>query len=196
MKSLKHTSKFLNLLYAVCGIALLSSCGGGSSEYQDPTGSELTSAVAVLNPTDGSNTRGVVYFNTMEDGKVRVVADISGLTPNSYHGFHIHEYGDLSAADGTSAGGHYNPEGHEHGAPGIGNHHAGDLGNVEADAMGNARKEMTVDFITVNGSDNPILGRGIILHAGEDDLVSQPTGAAGARIAQGVIGVANPETAP
>jgi Cu-Zn family superoxide dismutase len=172
-------------------LLLLTACGNGADEQ---TASGISSAVAVLTPTEGSSAQGTVFFESVEGGAVRIVAEISGLTPNSFHGFHIHEYGDLTAADGTSTGGHYNPQGHKHGTPGMGEHHAGDLGNVGADAQGNARKEMTVDFISINGSVNPVLGRGIILHAGEDDLVSQPTGAAGSRIASGVIGVANPET--
>jgi len=195
MKSLLQPSRNVTFLYAVCAAVLLSSCGGGNHDHEHMGHhSSITSAVAVLHPTSGNSASGTVTFNATQDGKVKIVADISGLKPNSYHGFHIHQYGDCTASDGTSAGGHYSPNDHQHGAPGVGEHHAGDLGNVESDANGNARKEMTVEFITINGMQNPILGRGVILHAGEDDLVSQPTGAAGARIACGVIGVANPET--
>ena len=193
MKSLNHFSKHLLLCGALSAAIFLTSCGGDDHEHEMP---ELTSAVAVLYPTEGNTASGTVTFTLTESGKVDVVAEISGLSPNSYHGFHIHQYGDLTASDGTATGGHYNPEDHEHGAPGMGHHHAGDFGNVQSDAQGNGRKEMTVEFISINGDHNPILGRGIILHAGEDDLVSQPTGAAGARIAQGVIGVAHPETSP
>jgi len=197
MKTTKTAKSIFVLFSVLSSLFILSSCGGDTYDPQDMVrDSEVTSAVAVLIPTAGSDASGTVYFNTTQGGKIRMVAELSGLSPNSFHGFHIHEYGDTTAPDGTAAGGHYNPEGHEHGAPGMGDHHAGDFGNVESDAMGNARKEMTVDFITIDGSENPILGRGLILHAGEDDLVSQPTGAAGARIAQGVIGVAHPETSP
>jgi Cu-Zn family superoxide dismutase len=181
-----------SLLAGILGFSLLLTSCGGRDEGQPNSG--IASAVAVLSPTDGHSASGTVTFTAREDGQVDIVAELTGLKPNSFHGFHIHEYGDVTAPDGTSAGGHYAPRGHKHGTPGMGEHHAGDLGNVASDASGNARKEMTVDFISIDGPEAPILGRGVILHAGEDDLVSQPTGAAGARIASGVIGVANPET--
>lgn len=185
------SSLSLSLLAGMLGLSLLlASCGG----EPDQPNAGISSAVAVLAPTEGHSASGTVTFTARTDGKVDVVAEITGLKPNSFHGFHIHEYGDVTAPDGTSAGGHYSPRGHKHGTPGMGEHHAGDLGNVGSDANGNARKEMTVDFLSIDGPEAPILGRGVILHAGEDDLVSQPTGAAGARIASGVIGVANPET--
>jgi Cu-Zn family superoxide dismutase len=72
------------------------------------------------------------------------------------------------------------------------NRHAGDLGNVQADDQGKAHYEITVTNISIMGAKNPILGRGLIIHAKVDDG-SQPVGNAGARIACGVIGVANPK---
>jgi len=90
-----------------------------------------------------------------------------------------------------SAGGHYNPEGHQHGLPDSENRHAGDLGNVQADSEGKAHYEITVSNISIQGPRNPILGRAVIVHAKPDDG-GQPVGNAGARIACGVIGVANP----
>lgn len=152
----------------------------------------ISQAVSVLYPTQGNTTKGVVRFSQVEDG-VKVVADIEGLTPNSKHGFHIHEYGDCRSPDGTAAGGHYNPQGHQHGLLDTAPRHAGDLGNVEADAQGHAHYEITVDNISVCGPLNPILGRGVIVHANPDDG-SQPTGNAGGRIAHGVIGIANPQS--
>mgnify|MGYP006279601025 CR=1 FL=1 len=152
-------------------------------------------AVAVLHPTKGNAVRGTVYFADLGD-RVRILIDLKGLEPNSTHGFHIHQYGDCTASDATSAGGHYAPQGHKHGGPGDPEHHAGDLGNIQADANGMVKHEMTVDFVTIAGEHNPVLGRAVIVHAKPDDLESQPTGAAGARMACGVIGIANPEYAP
>jgi Cu-Zn family superoxide dismutase len=146
-------------------------------------------AVAVIHPTKGNKVYGIVRFAPTEGG-VRVTADLHGLPPNSTHGFHIHEYGDCSAPDASSAGGHYNPEHHEHAGPKVEMRHAGDLGNIKADANGDAHLDLTVDNITVDGSKNPILGRAVIVHQKADDLKSQPTGDAGARIACGVIGLA------
>jgi len=146
-------------------------------------------AVVVLSPTAGSETQGMVTFTQTETG-VLVVADIVGLEPGA-HGFHIHEFGDCSAADGTSAGGHFNPEGTEHAAPTDSHRHVGDLGNVTADEDGTAHYEYTDSHLAFSGP-NSIIGRGVIVHAGEDDLTTQPTGAAGARIACGVVGIARP----
>ena len=150
----------------------------------------VTQAVAVLHPTAGQQCHGVVHFSESGDS-VKVVADLEGLTPNQKHAFHIHQYGDCSAPDATSAGGHYNPEGHQHGLPDSENRHAGDLGNVQADGQGKAHYEITVQNISIMGAKNPILGRGVIVHAKVDDG-GQPVGNAGSRIACGVIGVANP----
>ncbi|HWV99949.1 MAG TPA: superoxide dismutase family protein [Candidatus Acidoferrum sp.] len=148
----------------------------------------VINAVAVLHSTAGQQCRGIVRF-TQEGDSVKVVADIEGLTPGQKHAFHIHQYGDCSASDGMSAGGHYNPEGHQHGLPDSDNRHAGDLGNVQADDQGKAHYEITVSNISIMGSRNPIIGRGVIVHAKVDDG-GQPVGNAGGRIACGVIGVA------
>ncbi|RKD91080.1 superoxide dismutase family protein [Mangrovibacterium diazotrophicum] len=152
-----------------------------------PADNGVEKAICVLQPTEGNTVSGTVTF-TKTDGGVVVKAEVSGLTPGK-HGFHIHQFGDLTAPDGTSAGGHFNPEGHDHGAPTGEMRHVGDLGNLEANAEGVAIYEVTYPSMTFAGPES-ILGRGIIVHADEDDLVSQPTGAAGARVAIGVIGVA------
>jgi superoxide dismutase, Cu-Zn family len=145
-----------------------------------------TYAVVVLSPTAGSEAQGAVTFTQIESG-ILVVADIVGLEPGS-HGFHIHEFGDCSAADGTSAGGHFNPDGTEHGAPSDSHRHVGDLGNITAGEAGTVHYEFTDTHISFSGS-HSIIGRGVIVHAGEDDLTTQPTGAAGGRVACGVVGV-------
>jgi Cu-Zn family superoxide dismutase len=160
---------------------------------QSSTAAESTSieqAVAVMHPTTGNQCRGVVHFS-QEGDALTVVADLEGLNPGQKHAFHIHEFGDCTAPDGTSAGGHYNPEGHQHGVPEATNRHAGDLGNVQANSSGTAHYKITVTNLSIQGSKNPILGRAVIVHAKPDDG-SQPVGGAGARIACGVIGLANP----
>ena len=148
---------------------------------------KIEKAICVLQPTKGNNVTGTITF-TQTSGGIKVVAHVEGLTPGK-HGFHIHQYGDISAPDGTSAGGHFNPENVNHGAPGDKIRHVGDLGNLEAGADGKAHLEYTDTVISMSGT-HSIIGRGIIVHAGEDDLKSQPTGAAGARVACGVIGIA------
>ena len=150
----------------------------------------IKQAVAVLHPTAGNKAHGTVTF-TQDGDKVKVTAHLEGLNPGQKHAFHVHQFGDCSSPDGMSAGGHYNPEGHQHGLPEKEMRHAGDLGNVQADNDGKAHYEITVDNISVAGVKNPIIGRGVIVHAKVDDG-GQPVGNAGARIACGVIGVANP----
>ena len=148
-------------------------------------------AVAVLHSTAGNKCRGTVRF-TQDGSAVKVAADIEGLNPGQKHAFHIHQYGDCSAPAGGSAGGHYNPEGHPHGLPDSEKRHAGDLGNLQADSNGKVHYEITVKNVTIAGTKNPIIGRGVIVHASVDDG-SQPVGNAGGRIACGVIGVAPTE---
>jgi Cu-Zn family superoxide dismutase len=152
--------------------------------------SEPTKAIAVLHSASGSSVSGTVTF-TQSGDSVKVVADVSGLTPGK-HGFHIHEFGDCSAADAASAGGHFNPAHHQHGGPESAERHVGDLGNLEADASGKAHLEVTDKNLKFSG-DTSILGLAVIVHAKEDDLKSQPVGNAGGRVACGVIGVAKPQ---
>jgi Cu-Zn family superoxide dismutase len=146
-------------------------------------------AAAVLYPTTGNQAHGSVTFIKVRNG-VKVIADINGLSPGE-HGFHIHEFGDCTAFDGKSAGGHFNPDGTPHGAPTAPakNRHVGDLGNITAINSGKAHLELVDSLLAFDG-EHSIIGRGVIVHAKKDDLTSQPTGAAGSRVACGVIGIA------
>jgi Cu-Zn family superoxide dismutase len=152
----------------------------------------VTKAVAKVGPSKSATTQptnndvtGTVTF-TLDGDQMKFVADIDGLAPNTKHGFHIHEKGDLSDKDLKSAGGHFNPTKEKHGGPTSEHHHAGDLGNLESDANGHAHLEGTVMHVTFSG-DTSILNRSVIIHAKADDLTSQPAGDSGARIAGGVI---------
>ena len=158
---------------------------GAHHEHADAAGS----LVAVMTPTAGNEARGTVTFAAAGHGVV-CTATISGLTPGD-HAIHIHEFGDIRLDNGKACGGHYNPEGHDHALPTSGMRHAGDLGNLTADAAGNASYTIALDNVTIDGDHNPIVGRSIIIHVGPDDG-GQPTGNAGARVAQGVIGYAKP----
>lgn len=145
--------------------------------------------IAIIRPTEhASKLKGVVRF-VEEDGAVRVTAQIEGLKPGGKHGFHVHEFGDASAPDATSAGDHFNPEGHQHDLPPQSRRHAGDLGNLEADERGRADYEMVVENMSLTGGAAAILGRAVIVHAEPDDG-GQPSGNAGDRIGIGVIGIA------
>ena len=156
---------------------------------QGPRTFEVTKGIVVLHATAGHAVGGTATFTSSGDA-VKVVADVTGLEPNTTHGFHIHEFGDCSAADAGSAGDHFSPKPAEHGGPDTPVHHAGDLGNVRADAQGKAHIELTVKDITLSRGDAMILGRSVIVHEKADDLRTPPSGNAGARLACGVIGVA------
>jgi superoxide dismutase, Cu-Zn family len=144
-------------------------------------------AVCVLYPTQGNKVQGTIWFILTDKG-VRVVADIQGLQEGK-HGFHIHEFGDCSSPDASSAGGHFNPAGKQHGGPMDMNRHLGDMGNLEADARGNAHLEYVDPEIILSGP-NSIIGRAVVVHKETDDLKSQPAGNSGPRVACGVIGLA------
>ncbi len=158
------------------------------AHQQDVVAGDVNEAICVLHPTEGNDVTGTVTFTKSGNG-VRVVAEVEGLTPGK-HGFHVHEYGDCSAPDATSAGGHFNPEGVEHAGPEDDVRHVGDMGNLEAGDDGTARLEYTDDKISLTG-EHGIIGRAVIVHADEDDLTSQPTGDAGARVACGIVGISN-----
>lgn len=170
-------------------IALSSHAAHHEKDEHKKKGMGTSKAICVLSATAGNKVSGVITFTRTKEGTL-IEAEISGLEANSKHGFHIHQYGDISSSDGKSTGGHYNPEGHDHSGPDSDKRHIGDLGNLEADENGVAKYKRLDKVVKLRGK-NGIIGRGITVHAGTDDLKSQPTGAAGARIAVGVIGVAN-----
>ena len=145
---------------------------------------EVSEPSAVLNPTAGNSVNGQVVFTPLARG-VRVLAQVNGL-PEGTHGFHIHETGDCSASDASSAGGHYNPTGAPHGAPDAAERHVGDLGNIVANADSTGGYDQVDSVISLDGPDS-IVGKAVVIHAGEDDFTSQPSGDAGNRLACGVI---------
>ncbi|MBD5780109.1 superoxide dismutase family protein [Pelagicoccus sp. NFK12] len=142
-------------------------------------------AEAHLSPTDGYETEGIVTFVQERDG-IRIIADVRNLSVNGRHGFHIHETGDCSAPDASSAGGHFNPSGEAHAGPMADKRHVGDLGNLESSEAGGAMYVRVDEHIRFEG-ENSIIGKAVVVHAKADDFKSQPSGAAGPRIACGVI---------
>ncbi len=177
-------------LAAFCVMAAVGLMGCAHHDHDQGTtaatanGKPAMKAVAKLEPTKDHKAKGTVTFTKVDNG-VRVVVDITGLTPGE-HGFHVHEAGDCSAPDAASAGGHFNPTGAPHGGPDSPQHHIGDLGNITADQSGKAHLDRVFSFLSLSG-EHSIVGRGLIVHAGRDDLTSQPSGDAGARVACGVI---------
>jgi Cu-Zn family superoxide dismutase len=120
---------------------------------------------------------------------VHLSGTLRGLPPNGEFGFHIHEKGDCSAPDASSAGGHFNPTNAQHGNPQGAAHHAGDMLNAKSDARGVAQVDATAAGVTLGGGQpDDVRGKAIVLHEKADDYASQPAGNSGARIACGVIG--------
>ncbi len=165
----------------VCGCALLAACSGGNNIF-----AKKQSATAILAPTKGNGVSGTVNF-TQKGDVVLVEAKINGLKANGTNGIHIHEKGNCSAADGSSAGGHFNPGASQHGGASGPTRHGGDLGNLKADANGFAQLSEEVSGIGLGADANSIIGRAVIVHAGADDLKTQPSGNSGARVACGLI---------
>ncbi|TXD41213.1 superoxide dismutase family protein [Lujinxingia vulgaris] len=148
---------------------------------------ELMEATARVINGEGEEI-GQVMFKEVAGGGVQVSGMVSGLTPG-LHGFHVHENTVCEAPDFTSAGGHFNPGSHEHGGP-ANEHtarHAGDFGNITANEEGVAEFSFVDTMISLSEGENNVAGQAMIVHEGEDDLVSQPTGAAGARAGCAVI---------
>ena len=143
-------------------------------------------ALAQLQPKSGSAVSGTISFSPQGTG-VRVTARVSGLTPNQEHGFHVHDKGDCSAADGMSAGGHFNPTAQPHGPQGM-PHHGGDMPSLKSDANGKVDTSFLIDGVAVGtGGATDLVGRAVIVHAQPDDYTTQPTGNSGGRIARGLI---------
>ena len=190
-----NTCRIAKLLTASTAAALLTLVSGCNRDANpqarvspetspQPAGSNELRAIARLEPTQGNNVRGTVRFGS-EGNAVRVTAEVTGLTPGE-HGFHVHENGDCSAPDASSAGGHFNPTKQPHAARDAEARHVGDLGNLVADNNGRAQLSYLDSKLTLSGP-NSIVGRAVIVHAGRDDLKSQPSGDAGGRVACGAI---------
>ena len=153
------------------------------AEAQTPVG-----AMTKLQPTQGNSVSGTLSLNSDQSG-VRIAGKIEGLTPNAEQGFHIHEKGDCSAPDASSAGGHFNPTSQPHGDPKkeVGRH-LGDMVNLRADAKGVATVDAFIKNATLHTSQaNNLVGKAIVIHKKPDDYTSQPSGNSGDRVACGVI---------
>jgi Cu-Zn family superoxide dismutase len=183
-------------------VALLIACATTSSSMVTPAPVEpevapvpLRTAVATLEARSGTGVSGMVTFREFSnphaghDGapptEVRVLIELRGAAPGD-HAVHVHDKGDCSAADASSAGGHFNPEGRPHGDHVSTEKHPGDFGNVTVAADGTGRKELVVTSLTLADGPLSATGRGVIVHEKPDDF-GQPTGNAGGRQACGVV---------
>ncbi|KAF1686972.1 superoxide dismutase [Pseudoxanthomonas broegbernensis] len=177
---------------ATLGLFALAACSSAPPPAEPAPPAPVSTAqqaTAVLASASGSRVSGKLTLAPMGDG-VHIGGEVGGLTPNGQFGFHVHEKGDCSAVDASSAGGHFNPAGTPHGRAGTPVHHAGDMDNIVSDASGVARVNVHLHGVTLGGgAANDIAGRAVIVHAAADDYHSQPAGNAGARVACGLIRV-------
>jgi Cu-Zn family superoxide dismutase len=167
------------IVVVVAAMATGVGCGGSLESFSPSVQSSLLAK-------SGSRIEGSATFG--EAGSYVKLEIVARGVPAGKHGMHIHEKGDCSAADGSSAGSHWNPTGEMHGQPGTAHHHIGDLGNVLVGENG----ELSFTFLSpawriADGTPNDVCGRALIIHGGEDDLTSQPVGNSGNRIACAVI---------
>src|SRR5690606_24831997 len=164
--------------------------GPGAPAATTATGaSEPASAVAQLESRSGSMATGQLELRAGDNG-VSITGEVAGLTAGSEHAFHVHEVGDCSAPDASSAGGHFNPAGAPHGPPTVApnERHLGDMPNVVADTNGASAVTASVRGATLrDGGPNDLIGKALVVHEKRDDYMTQPSGDAGGRIACGVI---------
>lgn len=169
------------LMVAIAG------CGAkdGKTETEVPS-APVRRATAYINPRSGSDMGGSAIF--VKDGsRVELQVTLEQAPPGE-HAVHIHQTGDCSAEDASSAGGHWNPTAEDHGRWDTSPFHLGDIGNVVVDEEGKGSLSLVTDRWSMGGGGaNDIMGKAVVVHAGSDDFTSQPSGAAGARIGCGVI---------
>jgi len=146
--------------------ALLSSATMNGQSAEQYTSAPLR-AIAVLHSTEGNKVTGTVTFTEVADG-VRVDADIHGLIPGK-HGFHVHEFGDCSAPDARSAGGHFDPRNKPHGGADSLERHVGDMGNIEGDASGTAKPNYLDHNLSLANDRQSIIGRAVVINSKADD---------------------------
>ena len=178
------------LPWVVASIVVLAACTTAPPPKPTPPAATSTAQEgrANLASASGSLVSGTVTLKPMGDG-VHLTGTVGGFAANSHHGIHVHEKGDCSSADASSAGGHFNPTADPHGrasreAP----HHAGDMDNLVADGNGVAQVNIHMHGVTLGGgAANDIAGKALVVHAAPDDYASQPSGNSGARIACGVL---------
>ena len=172
--------RFIVTAAVLCAASVLAACGTMG------TGSRATANLAPTGAISPNPTMGKVTFQALEHG-VRVEGEVRGFASGTEHGFHIHEKGDCGD-NGNASGGHFNPGGGTHGkfaAPGS---HAGELPSLVADSGGVARFSVDVHSISlIEGANNNVVGRALVVHRDRDDFTTQPAGNSGPRIACAVI---------
>jgi Cu-Zn family superoxide dismutase len=145
-------------------------------------------ASAALESTSAKSSIGTVKFYALADGHIRMdlVLDIPERADSTV-AVHFHEHGDCGNM-GNNTHGHWNPTNEKHGKWGSDAYHSGDIGNIQLDSKGHATYTLSTNRWSIDTQkENNIVGKGIIVHGGTDDYITQPTGNSGPRIGCGVI---------
>ena len=175
------------LFFSACSTGTKQDDSEAVAEENQEEKQDKVTAKATLEATSGSNVTGEVNF-AGDNGNVRLELRADNLTPGE-HAVHLHEKGDCSAEDASSAGGHWNPAMKPHGKRGGGgSYHKGDIGNMTVGNDGKGTLSLSIEGWSIGGADSTnIIGKSVIIHEKADDFTSQPAGNAGARISCGVI---------
>ncbi len=191
-----ESKKFVGLNGNLVGINTSNYNNYDYNHYQFKGGNENIKLIKAIAFFNGEKIKGTVIFDELTNGLVNVIINLTGFEPNTTHGFHVHESGDLTNGCESMCA-HFNPFNNTHGGRDDEIRHVGDLGNIIADSEGNVQMEFTDHLIKLRGDTSNIVGRGLIIHADPDDCgktlheQSKTTGNSGKRIACGIIGYAS-----
>lgn len=185
---------FRNAVLLCLGVAIAGACSRASEEREDAELAATTPAPSpdpmvhvMLAPTEGNVAAGMLMVTERGDG-VSITGSITGLKPATEMAVHVHERGDCSAPDGSSAGEHFNPTAEAHGNPATSPHHAGDMPNLSVDKDGVALLDFVIANTSLSGpAERNLANRAVVVHVMADDYRTQPSGNSGARVACGVI---------
>jgi Cu-Zn family superoxide dismutase len=176
----------IGTLAAVAGAALVLGGLGSAAPAEAGDAAKPVAATATIESKSGSKVTGKAVFTELPSGGVKIEVWIENAMPGT-HGIHLHEKGDCSAPDASSAGPHFNPSGNPHAGPAEARHHNGDWGNITIGQDGKGHLELTSDMLTVKPGPNSVVGKAVVFHEKADDLKTQPTGDAGGRYGCGVV---------
>jgi Cu-Zn family superoxide dismutase len=170
----------LSVLAAAIGFAGASMAGVASAQ-------DASAATAIMKDGTGRTVGSAAFAAT--SGGVRLSLQVNGLTPGA-HGIHVHAVGQCDATAFTSAGAHFNPESHQHGLSNPAGPHAGDLPVLVVGSNGQATYTVTTPRVTLGAGPDSLFdadGSALVIHADNDDQMTDPTGNSGDRIACGVL---------
>jgi Cu-Zn family superoxide dismutase len=172
-------------LAATLILTLTAAAPADAGQRREPPRHDIASAV-LRDASGAGRGRAVLY---QRGQAVRLEVEFTGAAPGETHGVHLHRIGRCDGPDFGSAGEHWNPYGVAHGLDNPWGGHAGDLPNLRAGPDGVARIDQIIDGVALTEGRPPLVGMGaVVVHAAPDDMVTDPAGDSGARIACGAFG--------